>query len=70
METPIYWAASNGHTEIVKSLAPLTTYKWGLTPSSVAKNPEIRRIFNSYNTTKKRKSGSSTKPSKIMFNMP
>ena len=24
METPIYWAASNGHTEIVKSLAPLT----------------------------------------------
>ena len=54
METPIYWAASNGHTEIVKSLAPLTDNPNAQnpnnrkTPSLVAKNPEIRRILRSW----------------------
>ena len=69
-KTPIDWAAYNGHTEIVKILAPLTDNpnapNWlGETPSSVAQNAEIRRILESYNTTKKRKSGSSTKQSKM-----
>ena len=69
--TPIYWAAMNGHTEIVKILAPLTDNpnepnpNNRETPSSVAKNAEICRILESYNTTKKRKSGSSTNQSKM-----
>ena len=42
--TPIYWAAKNGHTEIVKILAPLTDNpnapnKYGETPiHKAAKN--------------------------------
>ena len=69
-KTPIHEAALNGSTEIVKILAPLTDdpnapHEWGYTPSSVAQNAEIRRILESYNTTKKRKSGSSTKQSKM-----
>ena len=52
-ESPIYWAAYNGHTEIVKILAPLTDNpnapnNYGYTPSLVAKNPEIRRILRSW----------------------
>ena len=49
-ETPIYRAAWQGHTEIVKILAPLTINpnaptKMGWTPIAVAKNAEIRRIL-------------------------
>ena len=56
--TPIYQAASYGHTEVVKLLASLTynpnaPNRWGpskgKTPSSVAKNAEIRRILESFN---------------------
>ena len=48
--TPIYWAARNGHTEIVKILAPLTDNPnapniVGTTPSLVTKNAEILRIL-------------------------
>ena len=48
--TPIFWAAYYGHTEIVKILIPLTRnpnapIKKGGTPSSVAKNEEIREIL-------------------------
>ena len=51
-KTSIYWAAENGHTEIIKILAPLTDNPnapddYGQTPSSVAKNAEIRRILES-----------------------
>ena len=50
-ETLIYWAAYWGHTEIVKILAPLTANpnapnNDGETPSSVAKNDEIRQILD------------------------
>ena len=56
--TPIYKAAKYGHTEVVKILAPLTNnpnapiFDWpkifGETPSSVAKNVEIRKIIESF----------------------
>ena len=51
-ESPIYKAALCGHTEIVKLLVPLTENPnapniKGKTPSSVAKNEEIRRILMS-----------------------
>ena len=57
-QSPIFWAAHNGHTEIVKILAPLTDNpnapdKWGNTPSAVAKEPEIRRFLESFNTSRK-----------------
>ena len=49
-ETPIYRAACNGHTEIVKILVPLTENpnapnRYGQTPSSVAKKAVIRRFL-------------------------
>ena len=55
-ETPIYIAAWFGHTEIIKILAPLTDNpnapdEDGKTPSSVAKNAEIRRILESFETS-------------------
>ena len=58
--TPIYMAAEYGHTEIVKILAPLTDNpdapnNKGVTPSSVAKNVEIRRILESFKNSAKRK---------------
>ena len=74
-DTPIYWAAYNGHTEIVKLLAPLTDYpnapnnkgyfrnNYGETPSSVADNAEIQSYLTSFKTSRKHKAGSSTKPS-------
>ena len=48
--TPIYRAAYNGLTEIVKILAPLTDTpnapnNQGKTPFAVAKNEEIRGIL-------------------------
>ena len=51
-DTPIYKAALLGHTEIVKLLAPMIDNPnapniKGKTPSSVAKNEEIRRILMS-----------------------
>ena len=68
-KSPIYLAASNGHTEIVKILAPLTDNpnapdNDGKTPSSVAKNAEIRGILQSFNTSRKHNAGPSGKPSK------
>ena len=56
-DTPIYVAANEGHTEIVKVLAPLTDNpnapnKDGKTPSSVTKNAEIQRYLKSINTSK------------------
>lgn len=67
--TPIYWAATKGHTEIVKILAPLTDNpnalnKNGITPSRISNNAEIQRILQSFNTSRKRKAGLSTKTSK------
>ena len=66
--TPIHRAAENEHTEIVKILAPSTDNpnapnNDGETPTSIASNAEIRRILKS-NTSRKRKAGPSTKPSK------
>ena len=63
--TPIYGAAQNGHTEIVKILAPLTDNpnapnNSGCTPSSIAENIEIQRFLKSL----KRKAEPSTNPSK------
>ena len=60
--TLIYWAAKNGHMEIVKILAPLTDNpnapnNWGETPSSVAENKEIRRFLKSFNSSRKRNAG-------------
>ena len=51
--TPIYEAALNGHTEIIKILAPLTDNpnapdKDGKTPSSFVKNAEIKRFLESF----------------------
>ena len=67
--TPIHEAAHKGHTEIVKILAPLTENpnapdEDGKTPISVAKNAKIRRILESFNTSRKRKSEPPKKPSK------
>ena len=47
------WAMANGHTEIVKILAPLTDNpnipnKDGSTPFAVAKNTEIQEILKTY----------------------
>ena len=69
--TPIYLAADNGHTEIVKILAPLTEDpnapdNDGDFPSLVAKTVEIGRILKQFNfkTSRKRKEGPlQTKPS-------
>ena len=51
--TPIHRAAMNGHTEIVKILAPLTDNpnapnKYGRTPKQMTSNSEIHRILDSY----------------------
>ena len=53
--TPIHLAAQYGHTKIVKILAPLTDNpnaptNNGRTPISVAKNAEIVRFLQSFNT--------------------
>ena len=61
-ETPIYKAAWNGHTEIVKILVPLTDNlnapaKDGDTPISMAMrrgNTEIVQILESFKTSKNR----------------
>ena len=57
----------SGHEEIVRILAPLTDNpnapnKDGKTPSECTKNEEIRRILESYKSSKKRakKSGKSS----------
>ena len=59
LQLPIL-AAWNGHTEVVKILAPLTDNpnapndigrtpnQWGITPLAVAKNTEIREILKTY----------------------
>ena len=65
--TPIYWAAQNGHTEIVKILSSLTDNpnapdNNGRTPSSVTKNVEILRILNSTTSKKRNTSMLSGKP--------
>ena len=58
--TPIYQAALNGHTEIVKILVPLTNDPnalndiTGKSPVDVAKNDEIRTILESFKPSKKR----------------
>ena len=60
-ETPIYLAAANGYTEMVRISAPLTNnhnapgYYDGKTPTELAKNEEIRRILESFNTSTKQK---------------
>ena len=53
-------AAQNGHTEIVKLLAPLTDNPnapddYGKTPISVAKTGKIRRILNKTSAKRKNK---------------
>ena len=58
----IYQAAYNGHTEIVKILAPLTDNpnaadEFGNTPMATAKNEEIRRILESFSTSRNRNCG-------------
>ena len=68
-DTPINLAASNGHSEIVKILAPLTDNpnapgEDGKTPISIARYAKIRRILESFNTSRKRKSEPPKKPSK------
>ena len=67
-DTPIYWAALEGYTEIVKVLAPLTDNpnapnKDGKTPSSITKKAEIRRFLKSFNSSRKRNAGPSGKSS-------
>ena len=68
--TPIYEAAYNGHTEIIKILVPLTDSpiapdKYGMTPFEVAKNEIIPTILKSLNTSRKHNDAEpSTKPSK------
>ena len=71
--TPIHWTAWHGYTEIFKFLAPLTDNpnapnNFGRTPNRVARNKgskEIQRILQTFETSRKRKTGfSSTKPSK------
>ena len=60
--TPIYQAAGNGHTEIVKILVPLTDNpnapnRYGTTPLKVAsrRNYEMFRIlFESFKKNKRR----------------
>ena len=52
-QTPIYWAARLGYTEIVKILAPLTDIpnasdNNGKTPIEVARNEEIRSLLNAF----------------------
>ena len=64
--SPIHNAAWNGHTEIVKILAPLTDNpnapnKNGESPSSFTKNAGIRKILN---TSRKRKAVPKSKLSK------
>ena len=54
--TPIHGAARNGHTEIVKILAPLmdnpnAPNNVGDTPILMAKNTEIRSILESFKTS-------------------
>ena len=56
-ETPIYWAAIMGYSEVVKILVPLTDnpnapVDNGKTPSSVTKNTEIQRFLESFNTSR------------------
>ena len=68
-DTPIHEAAFSGHAEIVKMLAPLTDNpnapnKYGETPIAITQNAEIRRILQSFNTSRKCKNGPlQTKPS-------
>ena len=68
-ETPIFQAAKFGFTEIVQILAPLSDNHnapntMGETPASVAKNAKLRRIIESFNTSRKRKAEPSKKPLK------
>ena len=59
-ETPILWAASEGHTEVVKILAPLTENpnapdEDGITPiygAAMNGHTEIVKILESYNNLK------------------
>ena len=65
-DTPIFWAACYGHTEIVKILAPFTNNpnapnNKGQTPCSIAKNTEIKQILKSSNAPGKLKAGPSRK---------
>ena len=71
--TPMYWAAKNGHTEIVKILAPLTDNPnapdndgWTPIQGAVANgHKKIVKILEFCKTSKKRKAGaSSAKPNK------
>ena len=67
--TPILWAAFRGDTEIVKLLVPLTDNpnapnQIGITPSSVAKNAEVRKLLKSSNNSRKRKARPSLKEAK------
>ena len=55
--TPIYWAARFGHTEIVEFLVSLTDNpnapnNNGVTPYEDAKNEEIREILENFKTSK------------------
>ena len=68
-KTPIHQAAQFERTEIVKILASLTDNpnapgKDGITPSSVAKNAEIRKILKSFNPSRKSTAGPFGGPSK------
>ena len=62
-ETQIFIAAMNGHTEIVKILAPLTDPDaLGFIPLKLASNAVIRKILK-VNISRKRKAEPSTKAS-------
>ena len=66
--SPIYWAAYDANTEIVKILAPLTDNpnlpdKHGVTPSSVTENAEIHRILETENAPGQHNAGPLEEPS-------
>ena len=68
-ETPIHEAACGGHAEILKILVPLADNpnaqnNNGETPLSMAKNAEIRKIFESFKISRKRQNKPLEKQSK------
>ena len=68
-QTPIYIAAREGHSKIVKLLSQFTDNpnapdRDGKTPSSVTKSEQIRKFLESFDTSRKRKTGPSKWTSK------
>ena len=68
-DTPIHKAAYGGYAEILKILVPLADNpnaqnNNGETPLSMAKNAEIRKIFESFKISRKRQNKPLEKQSK------